>query len=124
MNKLIQFCIKLKNAINSNANYLWVKENKLLLDFIKILFKEGFIVGVEKKDGLLKILLKYDLFLTPAIQNVKIISTPTKHFYVNYKNLSKIIKLDSLILLTPEGILVGNDAAKRKMGGKLICSIF
>ena len=78
----------------------------MLLDFIKILFKEGFIVGVEKRWSF-KGTLKYDLFLTPAIQMLKLFQTPNKtFFYVNYKNLSKIIKLDSLILLTPEGILV------------------
>ena len=124
MNNLIQFCIKLKNAVQANARFLWVKENKLILNFVKLLFKEGFILGVEKQHGLLKISLKYDLLLTSSIQNVRILSTPTKHFYLTYKNLVKLVKLDTLLLLTSEGILVGNEAVKRKIGGKLICSIF
>lgn len=124
MNNLIQFCIKLKNAVHVNSSCLWVQNTKLVNKFVKLLFKEGFIYGSEKHGSFLKIHLKYDSLLTPSIQSIQIISKPTKHIYVNKHNLGKMIKLDSLFLLTNKGLVTGNSAVKKNIGGKLICSIF
>jgi len=72
----------------------------------------------------LKVILKYDLFSTPVIKDIKILSKPTNHCYVDYVTLTKILKLDSLIVLTSRGIVIGHEAVKLKIGGKLLCSIF
>lgn len=124
MNNLITLCNKLKNAVHLNVNSIWVRETKLINQFTKLLFKEGFIYSMEKQGKFLKIVLKYDNFLTPSIHSLKILSKSKKHLYIDYKNLGKIIKLDSLFLLTNKGLLIGDDAVKKKRGGKILCSIF
>jgi ribosomal protein S8 len=107
MNNLITLCNKLKNAVHLNVNSIWVRETKLINQFTKLLFKEGFIYSMEKQGKFLKILSK-----------------SKKHLYIDYNNLGKIIKLDSLFLLTNKGLLIGDDAVKKKRGGKILCSIF
>lgn len=124
MNNLIKFCIQLKNAVNANSSFLLTQNTQLINEFVKLLFKEGFIYGAEKRGPFLKITLKYGSLLTPSISNIRVISKPTQYIYIREHNLGKILKLDSLFLLTNKGFVTGNEAVKKKIGGKLICSIF
>lgn len=125
MNKIIQICIKLNQGVKINLPYILVKNDRLVLIFLKKLFREGYLNGVEIFNSkYIKIMLKYNHLLTPAFKEIKILSKPTNHLYVKAKTLTKILKLDTLFLFTLKGVLTGEDGARFRVGGKLICSIF
>merc|ERR1711959_476828 len=123
MNRIIKFCVKLRNASNVRSSYLYVKNDKLILNFLRLLYQQGFICGVEKSNNFLKIILKYNSLLIPTIRSIIIISSSNNVIYVNYKVLSKLLKLDDFFIFSSDGILTGRKVIKKKIGGQLVCSL-
>lgn len=125
MNKLIQFCISFRNAIRSHNQFFIVDYDKLTFNFLQILFTEGLIDGaVLIPNNKIKVIVKYNFLFSSSVKEIVLISTPSNHIYINYKMLSKIIKLDTIFLFTSKGILSGANSIKQKLGGKIICSLF
>merc|ERR1711959_143357 len=107
MNRIINFCVKLRNATNIRASYLYIKNDKLILHFLRLLYQQGFICGVEKSNNILKIILKYNSLLIPTIKSIVVISSSNNIIYVNYKVLTKLLKLDDFFIFSSQGMLSG-----------------
>ena len=95
---------------------------------VEILAKNKLIKGFEKKGrGVKKILdveLKYD-DKKGAIRDVKFISKPSRRFYIGYKEIKPVKGgYGLLIMSTPKGILTGQEAKKKKVGGEALFEIW
>ena len=108
-------------------NYFFLSKTNLL--FIKILYSLGCIfrykIVVVGNKKLIKVNIFYYKY-KPFYKNIKLISTPTKVFYITKKSLkilSKSINSSILIILTNKGILPHNLALKNNVGGKILCII-
>ncbi|MDI6717519.1 MAG: 30S ribosomal protein S8 [Patescibacteria group bacterium] len=123
---------KIKNAQmagKENLKILYSKNDEHVLDilanykFIKHFEKKG--RGVKKY---LDIKLNYHVhnhIKKGAIEGIKILSNPGRHLYVGYANIRPIKSgYGLLVLSTPEGIMVGKEAKRKKIGGELMFEIW
>jgi len=128
---LIKFLSKLKNASLSKQEVISIDYNKLCLDVVKLLYKEGFIQSFSIKKISFGSNTQFKIFITlryfnnkPIFKNLKIVSTPSRLNYLNIKDLSKISnKKIILILSTNRGLLTSLECKKHKIGGKLLFTL-
>lgn len=121
--------ISLKNAQERGLTSARAPFSKLSTSILEVLKKEGFIADFEAKGKEVKksidITLKYDNTGTPAISNVKRVSTQSKRIY---KSVDKIYPVKNgygrLILSTPVGIVTDVQARKQKVGGEALFEIW
>lgn len=126
-NTLIKFLIQLKNASLIKQENVVFKFNKLNLKITQLLYKEGFIQsfylqGNTSAPSTLKIYIKLRFIYNKSIlKNLKLISTPVKNAYLNFKNLSKLPTTKNVLFLsTSKGFLTGLECKKNKIGGVLL----
>ncbi len=95
----------------------------------KVLKNEGYIknskIIKDRKQGLLRVYLKYGPKNERTIEGIKRVSKPGRRIYSGFEEIPKIRGgLGIMILSTSKGIMTDREARKKKMGGELICSIW
>jgi small subunit ribosomal protein S8 len=98
------------------------------LEIAAVLKKEGFVDSIteETVDGrrMLSVALRYQR-RKPAITNIDLISKPSLRTYIAAHEIgSKQGRASTAILSTNVGILTGNDAIKKGVGGELLFKIW
>ena len=95
----------------------------------KVLKNEGYIknskIIKDRKQGLLRVYLKYGPKNERTIEGIKRVSKPGRRIYSGFEEIPKIRGgLGIMILSTSKGIMTDREARKKKMGGELICSVW
>lgn len=132
MDPISDMLIKIKNAGAVNKKTVSVPYSNIKYQLAKILVKEGFVEDVKKKphsalhpQGRIVIKLSYNDEGAHKIHEVKRISKPGRRIYLKAKNLYMPKSgYGLLIVSTPQGLLSGKEARKRKIGGEAICEIW
>jgi small subunit ribosomal protein S8 len=99
------------------------------LAIAKILKEEGFIADYEVLKGkthrAIKLHLKYDEKNQPIISGLERVSKPGLRVYVGQKEIPRVYGgLGVAILSTAKGIMTGQQAWRRKIGGELLCHVW
>jgi small subunit ribosomal protein S8 len=94
----------------------------------KILKDEGFITDYTvlkgKPQRVIKILLKY-INGRPALTGLERVSKPGLRLYVGRKEIPRVYGgLGVALLSTPKGVMTGQDAWRRNLGGELLCYLW
>lgn len=124
----IEMLTKIKNAQAVKKENVKVNYSKINESILKILSSGGYIDGFEKKgQGIKRVLdikLKYENN-AGAINEIKLISKPSRHIYMGYKEI-KLVKrgYGLMVISTPSGIMNGKDARKMKVGGEALFEIW
>jgi len=94
----------------------------------ELLVSHKFLDGASKKGRMPKRIIDLKLKYNDgkgAIQDVRILSKPSKRVYASYKDLRPIRQgYGLLVLSTPKGIMDGKVAKKQKVGGQLLFEIW
>ena len=95
----------------------------------KVLEKEGFIKGVDKKGSQPKqsiiIILKYGEMEKSAIDTLRRVSRPGQRIYIRYQDIIPVRGgHGKAIISTPKGIMTGESAKKQKVGGEYIAQVW
>jgi len=93
-----------------------------------ILVKAGYLKDVQKKTigkkNALEIKLAY-MDDQPVLNDFKILSKPSRHFYTGYRKLKTVKQGYGLsVISTPSGIMSGKEAKKTKVGGEYLFEIW
>lgn len=120
--------IKIKNAQAVKKDIMKSAYSKADESVLEVLSKNGYISGFEKKGkGAKKIFeveLKYEKE-EGAITDIKFISKPSRRMYFGYKDIKSVKSGHGLLVIsTPEGILSGKEAQKKKVGGEALFEIW
>ena len=116
----------IRNASNARKETVEIKRSNLLETVLKILKEESFISNFkpipDKKQGLIKVYLKYNKDKVPALLDLKRISKPGLRIYKTSKNLPRVLGgVGIAIISTSSGIMTAKDARIKKIGGEVIC---
>lgn len=115
---------RIKNGYMAGKKEVTCYLSKTKLAVSKILEKEGFIEKAETEKNLIKIVLKYKN-KKGAMENFKRISKPGLRVYVKHNKIKKPFGgIGISIISTPQGIMTGIDAKKKKLGGELLCEVW
>jgi small subunit ribosomal protein S8 len=111
----------IKNGQIAKKKIVFQAKQKNCENFLKILWKEGFILGYKNNppnDSQLKIFLKY-YNGQPAISCIKSISKPGRRIYYSAKQLWKIDSSKSFIIIsTNHGLKSIVECKKLNIGGE------
>jgi small subunit ribosomal protein S8 len=120
---------RIKNANMVRMEKVDIPASKLKIEMTKILKEKGFIKGYkvlrDKKQGILKISLKYAADGERVISGLKKISKPGRRVYVDKKEIPKVMGgFGIAILSTSKGIFSDESCRREGIGGEVLCYIW
>ena len=120
---------RIRNAIMARHDSVPIPSSKMKLSISRILKEEGFINDYEvlrdKSHRVIKIALKYDVKNQPIIGGLERVSKPGLRVYVERKEIPRVHGgLGITIVSTPEGVMTGQQAWRKGIGGELLCSVW
>lgn len=118
---------RIRNGLRGRKKEVAVPYSRIKEQIAQILEKNNLVAKVEKsKDnfGALVISLAYDQEGKPGVTKLRRISKPGCRVYVKKEKIPHF-KGDwgMVIISTPQGLMTGKEAHRRKLGGELICEI-
>lgn len=118
---------RIRNAQRALLPTVEMPHSKLKESIANILKSEGYIaeVAVDAKDKkALKLKLKYQ-GKKSVIEGLRRVSRPGLRHYVGAKEIPRVRGgLGVAVLSTPEGVMSGNSARKKNLGGELLCYVW
>ncbi|MBI2032087.1 MAG: 30S ribosomal protein S8 [Candidatus Levybacteria bacterium] len=123
------FIIRLKNASLANRREVVLPFSNMNKQIGKVLVKEGILEEIkengEKGKKSLKAILKYSR-RKPILGGVHIISKPSLRVYMPVTKISGIERKGKhkVIISTSLGVLIGEEAKKKGVGGEILFEIW
>lgn len=120
---------RVRNAVLIKNEKVDIPASKIKVEIAKILKENGFIrsykIIKEKKQGTLKITLKYTQDNDPIILGLKRISKPGRRFYVGRGEIPVVMGgVGVAIITTSKGILSDKECRKEGVGGEVMCYVW
>jgi small subunit ribosomal protein S8 len=125
---IADFLTRIRNAQLANHRIVEIPASNLKKRITEILYNQGYILKYkfedDKKQGLIKIALKYDAQTkTPAIQSLERIS-PGLRQYAKPADFQRVKNgLGIAIVSTSKGVMTDKDAKTQNVGGEVLCYI-
>lgn len=122
------FLTRVRNALKARHTYVDVPSSKLKIGIAKIMMEHKFIMDFkvleDKKQGILRILLRYDSG-KPIIRGLRRISKPGIRRYVGVEKLPRVYNgLGIAVISTSTGIISDKKARQQKIGGEVLAYIW
>jgi small subunit ribosomal protein S8 len=126
---IADFLTRIRNALGAGHEVVDLPSSKIKLEMAKIMKEEGYIDNFkmieDKRQGKLRIYLKYGSVNEDVIHGMKRVSRPGKRIYVKGNEIPVVMGgLGINILSTSKGILTGTQASKENIGGEILCEIW
>lgn len=120
---------RIRNASKAKQEKVDIPSSKLKIEIARILKDEGYVKNVklvkDRRQGLIRVYLKYADGEMPVIQGLKRISKPGRRVYAGNDTIPKVLAgLGTAIMSTPKGIQTGKQAKKDNVGGEVICHVW
>ena len=120
---------RVRNAGMARHESVLIPVSKIKQSLANILKEEGFIRDVETvKSGqwpMLRLRLLPSVRNQASIRGLKRISRPGLRVYVNRENIPRVYGgLGVAILSTSQGVMSGQDARNRGIGGEVLCYVW
>ena len=126
---IANFIISLKNGSAAHKDAVLVPHSKLVASIAEKLHEKGFIKSLarrsKKERRLIEIELRYEKNGTPRIQNVTRLSKPGRRLYEKSTRIVPVRRGKGAVFLsTPAGILTGEEAKEKHVGGEMLFKIW
>lgn len=120
---------RIRNAIITKADKVDIPASRLKIEIAKILKEEGFIKSYkiikDKKQGIVRINLKYTPEGDPVITNLQRISKPGRRVYVGKDEIPYVMGgLGIAILTTSKGVMTDRECRQKGVGGEVLCHVW
>ncbi|MCE5317486.1 MAG: 30S ribosomal protein S8 [Parachlamydia sp.] len=127
---IADFLTRIRNAITAQHRYVDINWSKMFQEIAEILKAQGFIESYlvkhdNRNRGTMRLFLKYAEGREPVIKGLRRISKPGLRRYIGHKEIPHFYGgLGLSILSTSQGVMAGNLARDRKLGGELLCVVW
>ena len=120
---------RIRNACMARFEKVDIPASNMKLNIAKVLKEEGYVKNYklikDKKQGILRIYLKYDEDNFPVISGLERVSKPSCRIHVGHDQIPPVLNgLGTLILSTSKGILPDREARKQRVGGEMLCKVW
>lgn len=121
--------VRIRNAIKAKHEKVNIPASKLKNEIAVILKEEGFIKNFklikDRKQGILRVYLKYENETESVIQGLKRISKPGCRIYATQENVPMVLNgMGVAILSTNIGVLTDKVCREQKVGGEVLCYVW
>lgn len=125
MDQIADLLIRIKNAAMVRRNQVDASYSKVKEAILEILKNEGFVKDFEIVEKENKQYFNISISTDKIPAHVRRISKPGRRIYVKSKEIPRPLRgLGTTIVSTSSGVLTGQEAAKKGLGGELICEIW
>ena len=118
---------RIRNASRANLTDVKAPHSKVKESIARVLEKEGYVTGVAVEGDKVKhinLKLKYK-GRKAVIEGLQRISRPGLRTYVGSKEIPRVRGgLGVALISTPEGVMAGNDARRKNLGGEVVCYVW
>ena len=120
---------RIRNGVSSKHDSVSMPASKMKIAIAKVLRDEGFIrdyqVEPEGTRQMLKVQLSYTGRKEPVLSGIKRVSKPGLRVYVQKREIPRVFGgLGIAILSTPEGVMTGQSARQKSIGGEVLCYVW
>jgi small subunit ribosomal protein S8 len=119
----------IRNACKAKHKKVDVPMSGVKAEVIRVLLREKYINNYktidDKRQGLLRIYLKYDARERSVIQGLERVSRPGRRVYLRKHELPRVQGgMGTAILSTPTGILTDREAREEGLGGEYLARVW
>ena len=120
---------RIRNSVLIKAEKVDIPASRLKVEIAKIMKEEGFIKSYkiikDKKQGVLRVTLKYAPDSKPIVEGLKRISKPGRRVYVGKDEVPSVMGgMGIAVVTTPKGILTDKACRREGVGGEVLCYIW
>lgn len=120
---------RIRNAGTARQPETTMPSAKMLVSIAKILEQEGYIAGWDVREdkpfNKLIVYLKYGSDRAHAIKAIKRISKPGLRVYAGKGDIPRVRNgLGIAVVSTSQGVISGQDARRRGIGGEVLCTVY
>jgi len=120
---------RIRNANIARHDKVEIPASRLKEEIARILQEEGYIKNYryleDRRQGILRISLKYSKDRERVISNIRRISKPGRRLYVGKSDLPRVLNgLGIAILSTPRGVMTAAQCRHENVGGEVLCYVW
>lgn len=120
---------RIRNGVVAKHDYVNVPASKVKTAIARVLREEGFIrdfnVVEEGPRKTMRVQLMYTGRKEPILSGIRRVSKPGLRVYVQKREIPRVYGgLGIAILSTPQGVMTGQRAWRRQVGGEVICYVW
>ncbi|MCD5390349.1 30S ribosomal protein S8 [candidate division NPL-UPA2 bacterium] len=120
---------RIRNSSRVHHDKIDIPASKLKEEIAKVLKAKGFIKNYRKiedrKQGVLRIYLRYGPNREEVINGLRRISKPGLRVYVKKGEVPKVLGGSGIaILSTPKGVMADAECRKEAVGGEVLCYVW
>ena len=126
---IADFLTGVRNAIRARRRKVDVPATRFKTEIARVLLRERYInnfkVIEDRKQGVLRLYLKYTADDQSVITGIKRVSTPGRRQYVARHQVPRILGgLGTAIVSTSRGLMTDREAREAGLGGEFVCQIW
>lgn len=126
---LADMLTRIRNAGTARFDKVDIPASQMKISLARILKEEGYIKNFkiikDKKQGVLRVYLKYDDTNQPLINGLKRVSKPSRRVYAGKDEIPQILGgLGIAVVSTSKGVLTDREARRQGIGGEVLCAIW
>lgn len=126
---IADFLTRVMNASRAKIRYVDVRWNRLIENMADVLkasnLIEHYLVRQVGQKTEMRVFLKYDMNGKSLIHGIKRKSKPGRRMYTASSDVASVFNgLGISILTTSQGVLSGEEARKRNVGGEVLCYVW
>ena len=120
---------RIRNANTARHDRVEVPASRLKEEIARILQEEGYIKSYryldDRKQGILRISLKYGDDKQRVISGIKRISRPGRRVYIGKAKLPRVLNgLGIALVSTSRGVMTASQCRRAGVGGELLCYVW
>ena len=120
---------RIRNSLVARHDFTDMPASKVRVALAQVLKKEGYIGDFEvREEGShrnVRVHLAYTPAREPVIMGRKRVSRPGLRVYAAKREIPRVYGgLGIAILSTPEGVMTGQEARRRNVGGEVLCHVW
>jgi small subunit ribosomal protein S8 len=120
---------RMRNGLLAKHKTVDIPRSRLKLAIVQLFQREGFVQGYKSledgRQGIIRILLKYNAQNRSIISGLKRASTPGLRVYAGKAAIPRVLSGAGIaIISTSQGVLCDREARARGIGGEVLCYIW
>jgi small subunit ribosomal protein S8 len=120
---------RIRNANMVKHERVEIPASKLKMEVARILHEEGYIRSYrlieDRKQGILRIYLKYDDNQEKVISGIRRVSKPGRRVYADATKIPRVYgDLGVSVLSTSHGVKTGKQCRRERIGGEVLCYVW
>lgn len=120
---------RIRNANMNKQDKVDIPSSNLKMELARVLKEEGYIKNFkllkDRKQGLVRVYLKYSPEEFRAITGLKRVSKPGTRIYVSANEIPRVMGgLGVAILSTSKGVMADKESRTKNIGGEVLCYIW